>query len=162
MENASDNNKIYGAIASGKDTTTTINKDAKDDNYDEELIVGIPQFWVCTMGHMEAVVKLITERYIYCVEHLTDVTCREFEDGTGFEFSFNFYINTNKHFTDELLINIYEVPNLLLDDEPILKKITGCDIHWEEGRSLTYGDIRKKYRSKRSIRAGKIRTFNKR
>ena len=121
--------------------------------------MGIPQFWVCATGNMEAVAKLITERYIDCLEHLTDVTCRDFEDSTGFEILFTFYINTNKYFTDELLIKIYEVPNLLLDDEPILKNVTRCDIHWEEDRSLTYRDGNKKQRSKSGRRAGLIRTF---
>ena len=92
-------------------------------------MLGIPQFWVCVMGHMEAVSKLITERDIDCIEHLTDVTCRDFEDSTGFELSFYFDIKTNKYFTDGLLIKRYEVPNILLDDEPILKNVAGRIIH---------------------------------
>ena len=47
-------------------------------------MVGISQFWVCAMGHMEAVAKLIKERDKYCLEHIADVTCQDFEDGTGF------------------------------------------------------------------------------
>ena len=124
-------------------------------------MVGITQFWVCAMGHMEAVAELITERDIDCLEHLTDITCRDFEDGTGFELRFTFDIKTNKYFTDELLIKRYEVPNLLLDDEPILKNVTGCDIQWKEGRSLTYRGVKKKQRSKSGGRTGQICTFNK-
>ena len=60
------------------------------------------------------------------------------------------------------MIKRYEVPNLLLDDEPILKNVTGCNIHWKEGRSLTYRDVKKKQRSKIGRRAGHIRTVNKR
>ena len=60
------------------------------------------------------------------------------------------------------MIKRYEVPNLLLDDEPILKNVTGYDIHWKEGRSLTYRDVKKKQTSKSGRRAGHIRTFNKR
>ena len=45
---------------------------------------------------------------------------------------------------DELLIKRYEVLNLLLNDEPILKNVTGCGIYWKEGRSLTYKDVKKK------------------
>ena len=100
-------------------------------------MVGIPQFWVCAMGHMEALVKLTTERDIDCLDHLMEVTCRDFEDGTGFELRFTFDIKTNKYFMDELLIKIHEVPNLLLDDEPTPKNVTGRDIHWKEGRILT-------------------------
>ena len=59
-------------------------------------MVGIAQFWVCTMGHMEAVADLITERDIDCLEHFTDVTCQDFEDGTGFELGFTFDIKTNE------------------------------------------------------------------
>ena len=67
-----------------------------------------------------------------------------------------------KHFTYELLIKKYEVPNLLLDDEPILKNITGWNIHWKEGRSLTYRAVKKKQILKTVGRAGQICTFNKR
>ena len=59
-------------------------------------MVGILQFWVCAMGRMEAAVELIMEGDIYCLKHLTDITCRDFEDGTGFELRFTFDINTNE------------------------------------------------------------------
>ena len=114
------------------------------------------------MGHMEAVAKLKTERYIHCIEHLTNVTCRDFEDGNGFELRFTFDIMTNKYFTDELLIKRYEVPNILLDNEPILKNVTRCNIHWKDGRSLTHRYVNKKHISKSGRRAGQIRTVNKR
>ena len=60
------------------------------------------------------------------------------------------------------MIKRYEVPNLLLDDEPILKNVTGCDIHRKEGRSLTYRDVTDKHRSKSGRREGHIRTVEKR
>ena len=76
LEDAFDDNEIYGAIASGQGTATTNTKDdAKDNNHEEGRMVGIPQFWVCAMGHMETASKLITERDIDFLEHLTDVTC---------------------------------------------------------------------------------------
>ena len=76
LEDASDHNNIYGVIASGKGTTTTNAKDdAKDDDEKDGHMVGIPQFWVCAMGHMEAVSESINERDIYCLDNLTDVTC---------------------------------------------------------------------------------------
>ena len=56
------------------------------------------------MGHMEAVAKLITERDLDCLEHLTGVTCQDFEDGTGFKLNFIFDIKTNEYFTDGLFI----------------------------------------------------------
>ena len=60
------------------------------------------------------------------------------------------------------MINRYEVRNLLLDDELILKNETGCNIHWKEGRSLTYRDINKKQISKSNRRTGQIHTVIKR
>ena len=96
LEEASDNNEIFGAISSWQVTTTTNTKASKEDNDKERRMVVITQFWVCTMGHMEAVAELITERVIDCLDHLTDVNCWEFEDGTGFELRFTFDIKTNE------------------------------------------------------------------
>ena len=69
--------------------------------------MGILQFLVCAMGHMEAVAKLITERDIDCLDHLTNVTCQDFKDGNGSKLCFTFDIKTNEYFTDELLIKRY-------------------------------------------------------
>ena len=60
------------------------------------------------------------------------------------------------------MIKRYEVRNLLLDNEPILKTVTGFDIHWKEGRILTYRDVNKKQISKSGGRAGQIHTVKKR
>ena len=60
------------------------------------------------------------------------------------------------------MIKRYEVPNLLLDDEPILQNVTECDIHWKKGRILTYRDIKNKQIYNICMREGHIFTFNKR
>ena len=76
LEDASNDDEIYSAIASGQDTTTTNSKDdAKYDDDEERRMVGMPQFWVCAMGYMEVVAELIMERDIYCLKRITDVTC---------------------------------------------------------------------------------------
>ena len=76
LEDAFDNDKIYGTIASVQGTTFNNTRDnAKDDDDEEGRMVGITQFWVCAMGHMEAVAELIMERDIDCLNHLTDVHC---------------------------------------------------------------------------------------
>ena len=59
------------------------------------------------------------------------------------------------------MIKRYEVPNILLDDEPSIKNVTVCNIHWKEGRSLTYREVKNKHRSKSVRRAAQIRTVNK-
>ena len=95
LEDASEDDEMYGTIAS-IGTTTTNDKAAKDNNDEERRMVVILQFWVCAMRHMEAVAKLITERDIYCLDRITDITCQDFEDGTGLELRFTFDIKTNK------------------------------------------------------------------
>ena len=161
MKDASNNDEIYGSITS-RGTTTINAKAAKDDDYEEGRMMGILQFWVCAMGHMEAVAKLKTERKIDCLDIFTDVIIRDFEDGTRFELRFTFDIKTNEYFTDELLIKRYEARNLLLDDEPILKNVTGCDIHWKEGMRLMYRDFKKNHISRSGGRTGQIHTVNRR
>ena len=52
------------------------------------------------------------------------------------------------------MIKRYEVPNLLLDDEPILKNVTGCNINWKEGRILAYRDVKNKQISNSGRRPG--------
>ena len=94
LEDAFDDDEICSAITS-RGTTTNNAKSAKDDDDKEGRMVGILHFWVCAMGHMEAVAELITERDIYCLEHLTDVTRQNFEDGNGFELRFTFDIKIN-------------------------------------------------------------------
>ena len=50
-----DDEEIYGPIAYVQGTTTNKKYDAKYDDYKEGCMVGIPQFWVCSTVHMEAV-----------------------------------------------------------------------------------------------------------
>ena len=57
------NDNIYDAIAS-RGTTSNNFKAAKYDDNEEGRMVRILQLWVCAMGHMEALAKLITERDI--------------------------------------------------------------------------------------------------
>ena len=95
MEESSKDDAIYGTITSGQGTTTNDKDNAKDDDDEEGRMAGIAQLWVCLMGFMEAVAELITERDIDCIKDLYDVTCRDFEDGTGFELCFAFDIKTN-------------------------------------------------------------------
>ena len=121
-----------------------------------EEIVGIPQFWVCAMGHMQAVAELVTETDVDCLESLTDVRCTDDEDGEGFTLEFHFA--PNDYFSNKVLTKKYTIPNLLLDDEPILKDVDGCDIDWKAGMCLTHREVKKKQRAKAGKNAGKIRT----
>ena len=94
-----------------------------------------------------------------CLDHLTDVTCTDFPDGLGFEL--NFHFTANPFFTNTILSKKYEVPNLLTEDEPILKNVSGTEIEWKKNQSLTYREVTKKQRKKGGPNAGQIRTITK-
>ena len=135
------------------------NENEEEDAQETLDIKGIPQFWVCAMGHMEAVAELITEADVDCLENLTDVKCIDNEDGKSFALEFHF--KPNPYFTNTVLRKKYTIPNLLLDDEPILKNVEGDEINWKESMCLTHRKIKKKQRAKSGKNAGKIRTVVK-
>mmetsp|Transcript_9457 Transcript_9457/g.13425 ORF Transcript_9457/g.13425 Transcript_9457/m.13425 type:complete len:375 (-) Transcript_9457:45-1169(-) len=120
---------------------------------------GIPQFWLCAMAHMSLVAELITEQDVDCLVHLMDVKCIDNTDGTGFVLEFHF--EPNDYFHNTILTKQYEVPNLLLADEPILKNVLGCTIEWKKGNSLVHRETKKKQRAKSGKNAGQIRTIVK-
>jgi nucleosome assembly protein 1-like 1 len=123
-----------------------------------ERVKGIPQFWLCAMMHNETVAELITEDDVDCLEKLCDITCIDQEDGKGFSLYFHFA--PNDYFTNSVLTKTYDVPNLLLPDEPMLKNVKGTKIEWKTGRSLTFRMIKKKQRGK-GKHAGHVRTVEK-
>lgn len=134
--------------------------EAKEESQEDESekVVGIPQFWVCAMSHMEPLAEIITEEDVDCLEKLQNIVCIDDPDGTGFTLEFHFA--PNDYFHNSILKKHYEVPNLLLDDEPILKNVEGCKIQWKPGRSLTYREVTKKQRGT-GKNAGIVRTYKK-
>lgn len=147
-------------IIKGTMNNTTKPQDGDAEKPPEDSIIGIPQFWVCAMGHMETVAELVTESDVDCLEFLTDVQCEDFPDGRGFTLKFFFQKELNTYFTNEVLTKTYEIPNLLLEGEPILQNVTGSVINWLPEKSLTYKTVQKKQRSKKKPNA--IRTITKR
>jgi nucleosome assembly protein 1-like 1 len=119
---------------------------------------GIPQFWVCAIGHMPVVAEIITEPDADCLEYLQDITCDDDENGEGFTLGFHFV--ENDYFENPVLTKRYEVPNLLLADEPILKNVEGCEIKWKPEKSLLFSEVTKQQRGKGN-NAGQIRAVTK-
>jgi len=130
-----------------------------DDNEDNTNLTGVPEFWSCAMANIETISELLTERDNECILHLEDIKCQDFDDGRGFTLAFHF--KDNAFFTNRALTKRYEVPNLLLDDEPILKNVKGCEIDWKPDMCLTFRETLKKQRNKSGRRAGQIRTIKK-
>ncbi|KAL3925600.1 MAG: hypothetical protein SGILL_000294 [Bacillariaceae sp.] len=119
---------------------------------------GIPQFWVVALSQMPVTGEMITEKDVECLGYLQDITCSDNESGEGFQLQFHFA--SNDYFENAVLTKSYEVPNLLLADEPILKNVDGCEIQWKPGKSLTFAEVTKQQRGK-GKNAGEIRTVKK-
>jgi nucleosome assembly protein 1-like 1 len=155
---------LYGAVYSER---TAIVRGDNDDSAagapppeqgGEPPVKGIPHFWVTAMSHHDEVAEWITEQDVDCLESLEDIVCEDKDDGKGFELHFHFA--PNDYFENTVLTKSYDVPNLLLSDEPMLKGVKGTSIRWKPGRSLTFRMIKKKQRGK-GKHAGQIRTVQK-
>lgn len=141
---------------------TSADATTNHDNDTNNNVKGIPQFWACAMGHIDLLAELITEQDVDCLDHLTDITCNDFADGSGFELHFHFNTDTNDFFTNSVLTKRYEVPNLLTEDEPMLQSVTGTEIDWKHpNKCLTHKTITKKQRKKGGPNAGQVRTIQK-
>jgi nucleosome assembly protein 1-like 1 len=132
-------------------------KAEEEEEEEEEVPKGVPDFWVTAMSNIDPISELITEADFECLSALYDIQCNDFEDGKGFTLEFHF--KENDFFTEKVLTKRYEIPNLLLADEPILKKVEGCEINWKDGKCLTYTEVSKKQRSKSGKKAGQVKTI---
>jgi nucleosome assembly protein 1-like 1 len=119
---------------------------------------GIPQFWVVAISQMPVTAELVTEHDVDCLGNLEDIRCMDYENGEGFNLEFHFA--PNEYFENTVLTKSYDVPNLLLADEPILKNVEGCDIQWKPGMCLTQKEVTKTQRGK-GKNAGQTRTVTK-
>jgi nucleosome assembly protein 1-like 1 len=124
-----------------------------------EPMKGIPQFWACAMTRIEVIGELLTVDDLGCLDHLTNISCSEHDDGKGFTLTFHFS-NENEYFSNPTLTKTYIVPNLLTSDEPMLKDVKGTTIYWKTGMSLTHKIVKKKQRGK-GKNAGQVRSVTK-
>ena len=132
--------------------------DSENADESRERIVGIPHFWVTVMSEEETIGEQLTEPDVDCLATLENIEYEDFADGKGFVLFFHFA--ENDYFHDKVLVKKYEVPNLLLSDEPMLKNVEGCKIQWKEGKCLTHRTVKKKQRGK-GKNAGQVRTITK-
>lgn len=137
-------------IAQGESSSTDENGEEKD--------AGIPQFWACAIHQMPVTQGLVAESDLECLAGIKDIRCVSHENGEGFKLEFEF--GPNDFFENEVLTKTYDVPNLLLADEPILKNVEGCEIQWKPGKCLTSKKIQKIQRGT-GKNAGQTRTVTK-
>ena len=137
-------------IAQGESSSTDENGEEKD--------AGIPQFWACAIHQMPVTQGLVEESDLECLAGIKDIRCVSHANGEGFKLEFEF--GPNDFFENEVLTKTYDVPNLLLADEPILKNVEGCEIQWKPGKCLTSKKIQKVQRGT-GKNAGQTRTVTK-
>lgn len=124
----------------------------------EEMDRGIPMFWACAIQQMPVTQGMVSEKDIKCLGYLEDIKCFNYENGEGFKLEF--YFAANDYFENSVLTKSYDVPNLLLADEPILKNVQGCEIEWKGNNSLTHVEVTKQQRGT-GKNAGQVRTVTK-
>eukprot|EP00537_Pseudo-nitzschia_pungens_P000086 CAMPEP_0172370370 /NCGR_PEP_ID=MMETSP1060-20121228/37318_1 /TAXON_ID=37318 /ORGANISM="Pseudo-nitzschia pungens, Strain cf. cingulata" /LENGTH=355 /DNA_ID=CAMNT_0013095607 /DNA_START=51 /DNA_END=1118 /DNA_ORIENTATION=+ len=124
----------------------------------ETMDKGIPMFWTCAIQQMPVTQGIVSEKDIDCLGHLEDIKCFDYENGEGFRLEFHFA--PNDFFENSVLTKSYDVPNLLLADEPILKNVQGCEISWKPNKSLTHMEVTKQQRGT-GKNAGQVRTVTK-
>eukprot|EP00522_Entomoneis_paludosa_P003328 CAMPEP_0172471326 /NCGR_PEP_ID=MMETSP1065-20121228/67760_1 /TAXON_ID=265537 /ORGANISM="Amphiprora paludosa, Strain CCMP125" /LENGTH=361 /DNA_ID=CAMNT_0013229421 /DNA_START=963 /DNA_END=2048 /DNA_ORIENTATION=- len=153
-------NERHLVVCGEKDQDIAQETGSRPDPDVDEVLKGIPHFWVTCISNHETAGEIVTEQDVDCLESLQDVICEDDPDGKGFTLSFVF--GPNDYFHDKVLTKRYEVPNLLLSDEPLIKSVEGSAIQWkdEEEHCLTHRQIQKKQRGK-GKKAGQVRTVTK-
>ena len=125
-----------------------------------EKDIGIPQFWACVIHQMPVTQGLVSETDLECLgSSLEDVRCIGHENGEGFTLEFQFAADNN-FFENTVLTKSYNVPNLLLADEPILKNVSGCEIKWKSGKCLTHKEVTRQQRGT-GKNSGQVRAVTK-
>lgn len=139
------------AIINGQGDKEEIQPADDEPENENEEVAGIPEFWNVAMSNIETIDDLVTERDAECLNFLEDITCQDLPSGLGF--TLNFHFKPNPYFSNSVLSKRYDVPNLLLvDDEPILKNVTGCEIDWKDpDMCLMHRYVSKKQRNKKGL-----------
>lgn len=94
----------------------------------------IPHFWLSALSHHHPLLAhWIQPNDRPALEHLTNISCTDRQD--GFTLTFTFDSANNPYFTNRNLSKHYTVPNLHSTPhtiEPILQEVHGCTIDWKQ------------------------------
>ena len=109
--------------------------------------VGIPGFWLNAMKNNEILEGIIEKRDEEALMALTDITLDYVEQKPSKGFILNFFFKENPFFTDKQLTKTYLLETD--DEEELLDKAVGCEIHWTSpAKKLTVVIKQKKQRHK--------------
>ncbi|KAI5862836.1 nucleosome assembly protein [Durotheca rogersii] len=113
---------------------------------DEEIIKGIPEFWLSAMKNQISLAEMITDRDEAALRYLTDIRM-EYLDKPGFRLIFEF--SENDFFTNKTITKTYFYQNESgYGGDFIYDHAEGDNIDWKEGKDLTVRIESKKQRNK--------------
>ena len=129
---------------------------------DEEVIKGIPDFWLQAFKSTDLISEMIQEHDEPVLKFLRDIKVKLSENPMGY--TLEFYFDDNEYFTNKVLTKSYgltadrDTKDPLSYDGPVFYKCQGCTIDWVKGKDVTVKLIKKKQKHKSS---GQIRIVNK-
>lgn len=104
---------------------------------------GVPEFWLRAMKNHQLLTEQITERDEGPLKHLLDIkTDKDLEEGEK-GFRLHFYFSENPYFTNSSLTKTYYMVD---EEDPILERAEGSEIHWNAGKNTTVKVMKKKPR----------------
>lgn len=121
-----------------------VKEEGEEDKPDANAPKGIPNFWLTALKNNEVVDEFVFQRDEDCLKFLNDITAKNFDDPNQ-GFSLTFHFDENPYFTNTELTKTY---HLAEDDEILIEKCEGCEIHWKDGQDLTVTIKKKKQRQK--------------
>ncbi|KAL0075046.1 nucleosome assembly protein-domain-containing protein [Phycomyces blakesleeanus] len=135
----STNNNNSAAAAAAKQ------KKKDDDEDDNEILKGIPEFWLTTLKNHPQTGETIAEADEKALKHLVDVRM-SYMDKPGFQLEFEF--TPNEFFSNKSLTKTYFYQDHAYGGDFVYDHADGCDIQWKEGKDLTVTVETKKQRHK--------------
>ncbi|TDH73007.1 hypothetical protein CCR75_008383 [Bremia lactucae] len=112
----------------------------------EEIVKGVPGFWLRAFMNHSVLSELIQERDLPVFEFLNDVHSISHEDDNGFKLTFEF--SENPYFFNKTLTKEYDIGDASELGEAVLRNVAGTVIDWKEGKNLCEVTKKVKQRSK--------------
>lgn len=112
---------------------------------------GVPDFWLTALTNNDLLRVQITERDEDALKYLKDIKWFRLDEEKGFKLEF--FFKENPYFKDTVLTKNYYMVD---ENEPILERVTGTEIDWLSGKSLTEKVMRRK--PKKGVKGGKTVT----
>ncbi|XP_009771242.1 nucleosome assembly protein 1;1 [Nicotiana sylvestris] len=121
------------------DISETEAAEMDQDEGEDAVGKGVPDFWLIAMKNNDVLSEEITERDEGALKFLKDIKWAKIDNPKGFKLEF--FFDTNPYFKNSVLTKTY---HMIDEDEPILEKALGTEIEWYPGKCLTQKILKKK------------------